>query len=52
MYTVLVHGLTASPKGPEPTACSWVAVPQLLVTAALQRDPFRTVTEALEKPVT
>src|SRR5215470_7655232 len=40
------------PNGPEPTACSRVALPQPPVTAALQRDPFRTVTEALEKSVT
>src|SRR5215467_16355151 len=40
------------PNGPEPTACSRVALPQPPVTVALQRDPFRTVTEALEKSVT
>jgi hypothetical protein len=28
-----------------------VALPQLLVAVVLQRDPFRTVTEALEKSV-
>ena len=47
---MLVRGLTASPKGPEPTACSRVAVPHPLVTAALQRDPFRTVTTGCSGP--
>src|SRR5690348_2937728 len=39
------------PNGPEPTACSREAWAQPLVTIALQRAPFRTVTEALEKSV-
>jgi hypothetical protein len=46
-----VRGLTVIPNGPEPVACSRVALRQPAVTAALQRLPFRTVTEALEKSV-
>src|SRR5262249_17085750 len=37
------------PWGPEPIACSRPAVRQRMVVSALQRLPFRIVTEALEK---
>jgi hypothetical protein len=50
--TMRVRGLMVSPNGSDPAACPRRALRQPLVTAALQRLPFRMVTEALTKSVT